>query len=53
VTPVASGGIHVGRMHQLLQYLGKDWILQFGGGTVGHPLGSAPGPLPTASRSRP
>ena len=37
--PVASGGIHAGQMHQLLDYLGEDVILQFGGGTIGHPSG--------------
>jgi ribulose-bisphosphate carboxylase large chain len=39
VMPVASGGIHAGQMHQLLHYLGEDVILQFGGGTIGHPAG--------------
>jgi len=39
VTPVASGGIHCGQMHQLLDYLGEDVVLQFGGGTIGHPDG--------------
>jgi ribulose-bisphosphate carboxylase large chain len=43
VMPVASGGIHAGQMHQLLQYLGEDSILQFGGGTIGHPMGIAAG----------
>ena len=37
--PVASGGIHAGQMHQLLDYLGEDVVLQFGGGTIGHPMG--------------
>jgi ribulose-bisphosphate carboxylase large chain len=37
--PVASGGIHCGQMHQLLHYLGDDVVLQFGGGTIGHPDG--------------
>jgi ribulose-bisphosphate carboxylase large chain len=41
--PVASGGIHAGQMHQLLHYLGEDVILQFGGGTIGHPDGIAEG----------
>ena len=41
--PVASGGIHAGQMHQLLHYLGEDVVLQFGGGTVGHPHGIAAG----------
>ncbi|HET7702308.1 MAG TPA: form I ribulose bisphosphate carboxylase large subunit [Candidatus Limnocylindrales bacterium] len=39
VMPVASGGIHAGQMHQLLHYLGDDVVLQFGGGTIGHPMG--------------
>ncbi|MEU6574805.1 form I ribulose bisphosphate carboxylase large subunit [Streptomyces sp. NPDC046805] len=43
VMPVASGGIHAGQMHQLLDYLGEDVILQFGGGTIGHPMGIAAG----------
>jgi len=41
--PVASGGIHCGQMHQLLNYLGEDCVLQFGGGTIGHPDGIASG----------
>jgi ribulose-bisphosphate carboxylase large chain len=41
--PVASGGIHAGQMHLLLHYLGEDVVLQFGGGTVGHPQGIAAG----------
>ncbi len=41
--PVASGGIHAGQMHQLLHYLGEDVVLQFGGGTIGHPMGICAG----------
>jgi len=37
--PVASGGIHCGQLHQLLNYLGDDVVMQFGGGTIGHPDG--------------
>lgn len=37
--PVASGGIHAGQMHQLVNLLGEDTVLQFGGGTIGHPMG--------------
>ncbi|HZR79437.1 MAG TPA: form I ribulose bisphosphate carboxylase large subunit [Chthoniobacterales bacterium] len=37
--PVASGGIHAGQMHQLVHLLGEDVVLQFGGGTIGHPMG--------------
>ena len=43
VMPVASGGIHAGQMHQLLDLFGDDVILQFGGGTIGHPMGIAAG----------
>ncbi len=43
VMPVASGGIHAGQMHQLLHYLGEDTVLQFGGGTIGHPMGVSAG----------
>ncbi len=43
VMPVASGGIHAGQMHQLLELLGEDVVLQFGGGTIGHPMGIAAG----------
>ena len=39
VMPVASGGIHAGQMHQLIDLFGDDCVLQFGGGTIGHPQG--------------
>ena len=43
VLPVASGGIHAGQMHLLLDLFGDDVVLQFGGGTIGHPEGVAAG----------
>jgi len=43
VMPVASGGIHAGQMGELLHFLGEDVVLQFGGGTIGHPMGIAAG----------
>ncbi len=43
VMPVASGGIHAGQLHQLLHLLGEDCVMQFGGGTIGHPDGIAEG----------
>jgi ribulose-bisphosphate carboxylase large chain len=49
VMPVASGGIHAGQTHQLLHYLGEDVVFQFGGGTIGHPMGVAAGA--TANRT--
>jgi ribulose-bisphosphate carboxylase large chain len=45
VMPVASGGIHAGQMHQLLHLLGEDTVLQFGGGTIGHPGGIQAGAM--------
>jgi ribulose-bisphosphate carboxylase large chain len=41
--PVASGGIHVWHMPELVALFGDDAVLQFGGGTLGHPWGNAPG----------
>ncbi|KAG5610471.1 hypothetical protein H5410_021752 [Solanum commersonii] len=43
VLHVASGGIHVCHMPALIEIFGDDSILQFGGGTLGHPWGNAPG----------
>ena len=45
VMPVASGGIHVGQMHQLITLFGDDVVLQFGGGTIGHPSGIQAGAI--------
>ncbi|KAF9588158.1 hypothetical protein IFM89_007847 [Coptis chinensis] len=41
---VASGGIHVWHMPALTEIFGDDSVLQFGGGTLGHPWGNAPVP---------
>ncbi|KAM1646657.1 hypothetical protein ACFX1R_009216 [Malus domestica] len=43
VLPVASGGIHVWHMPALIKIFGDDSVLQFGGGTLGHPWGNALG----------
>ena len=43
VFPVASGGIHVWHMPELLDIFGTDSVLQFGGGTQGHPGGNRAG----------
>ena len=40
---VASGGIHVWHMPALVTIFGDDSVLQFGGGTIGHPWGNAAG----------
>ncbi len=41
--PAASGGIHVWHMPALVEIFGDDSILQFGGGSAGHPQGSRAG----------
>jgi len=41
--PVASGGIHVWHVPELVSMFGDDSIFQFGGGTLGHPWGNAAG----------
>jgi ribulose-bisphosphate carboxylase large chain len=43
VFPAASGGIHVWHMPDLVAIFGDDCVLQFGGGTQGHPQGNAAG----------
>ncbi|WZZ35194.1 hypothetical protein YC2023_018595 [Brassica napus] len=39
----SRGGIHVWHMPALTEIFGDDSVLQFGGGTLGHPWGNAPG----------
>ena len=41
--PVASGGIHAAQVPELISIFGDDVVLQFGGGTLGHPRGNAAG----------
>lgn len=40
VFPVCSGGLHPGHIPYLVKTLGKDIIIQMGGGIHGHPLGT-------------
>jgi ribulose-bisphosphate carboxylase large chain len=41
--PIASGGLHPGHIHPLVEIFGRDCIFQFGGGIHGHPGGTAAG----------
>jgi ribulose-bisphosphate carboxylase large chain len=41
--PVASGGLHPGHVPELIKLLGKDLVIQAGGGVHGHPDGSTAG----------
>ncbi len=43
VMPIASGGLHPGLVSELVKILGKDLIINFGGGIHGHPDGSRAG----------
>jgi len=43
VFPVASGGLHPGLVPSLLKILGKDIVIQAGGGIHGHPGGTVAG----------
>lgn len=43
VMAVSSGGLHPGHVPFLIKHLGKDLIIQMGGGIHGHKLGTAAG----------
>ncbi len=43
VFPVASGGLHPGKVHAEITTLGNEIVLQAGGGIHGHPDGTAAG----------
>lgn len=43
VLPTASGGLHPGHIPDLVTILGRDVLLNFGGGIHGHPDGTAAG----------
>jgi ribulose-bisphosphate carboxylase large chain len=43
VLPIASGGLHPGLVPKLIELLGTDIVINFGGGLHGHPDGSMAG----------
>jgi ribulose-bisphosphate carboxylase large chain len=43
VFAVCSGGLHPGHVPKLMEYMGKDIIIQMGGGIHGHPGGTVSG----------
>lgn len=43
VMPVASGGLNPIHIPELVKIFGNDFIIQLGGGTHGHPMGSRAG----------
>ena len=43
VLGVSSGGLHPGHVPFLIRHLGKDLVIQAGGGIHGHPAGTAAG----------
>jgi len=40
---VASGGVHPGIVDKIIEFMGKDVVLQAGGGIHGHPMGTVSG----------
>jgi ribulose-bisphosphate carboxylase large chain len=45
VLGVSSGGLHPGHVPFLIKHLGKDLVIQAGGGIHGHPLGTEAGAI--------
>ncbi|XVF56340.1 hypothetical protein PTKIN_Ptkin06aG0111800 [Pterospermum kingtungense] len=45
VLPVASRGIHIWHIPALIKIFGDDSVLQFSGGTLGHPWGNTQGAI--------
>ncbi len=45
VIPVSSGGLHPGIVPDIIRMLGKDIVIQAGGGIHGHPNGSKQGAI--------
>jgi len=43
VIAVASGGLHPGHVPKIMQILGRDIVIQFGGGIHAHPEGTRAG----------
>lgn len=43
VFPVSSGGLHPGHVSALMKIMGKDIVIQMGGGIHGHPQGTTAG----------
>jgi len=43
VLPIASGGLHPGLVEKLIEILGTNLVINFGGGLHGHPQGSKAG----------
>lgn len=45
VMPVSSGGLHPGVLPKVIEAMGKDLVLQIGGGVLGHPDGPKAGAI--------
>ncbi|HDM91862.1 MAG TPA: type III ribulose-bisphosphate carboxylase [Candidatus Korarchaeota archaeon] len=43
--PVSSGGLHPGTLPDVVRALGKDTVIQVGGGVIGHPEGPKAGAM--------
>jgi len=45
VLPTSSGGLHPGTLPEVVRVMGKDLVIQVGGGTIGHPDGPRAGAM--------
>ena len=45
VFAVASGGVHPGIVDKIIEFMGKDVVIQAGGGIHGHPDGTVKGAM--------
>ncbi len=45
VLPTSSGGLHPGTLPEVVRVIGKDLVIQVGGGTIGHPDGPRAGAM--------
>ncbi|MBN1915392.1 ribulose-bisphosphate carboxylase large subunit [Candidatus Dojkabacteria bacterium] len=43
IMPVSSGGLHPGHIEKLFELLGKDQVINMGGGVLAHPMGAESG----------
>ncbi|MFH1586012.1 MAG: type III ribulose-bisphosphate carboxylase [archaeon] len=43
ILPVSSGGLHPGHVQYLIKHLGRNLVIQAGGGIHGHPFGTEAG----------
>ncbi|MEM3521749.1 MAG: type III ribulose-bisphosphate carboxylase, partial [Candidatus Bathyarchaeia archaeon] len=45
IMPISSGGLHPGTLPEVIRIMGKDLVIQVGGGVIGHPKGPRAGAM--------